>query len=69
MVIYNVTCNVPLEFEKKWLEWIDEKLNDLSNSIKINVTSILKLNITAPLKDLFMPFTNKYRITIHLATS
>ena len=44
MVVYNVTCNVALEVEKKWLEWIDKQLNDLSKSENINTTSILKLN-------------------------
>ena len=47
MVVYNVTCNVALEVEKKWLEWIDKQLNDLSKSENINTTSILKLNSTA----------------------
>lgn len=47
MVVYNVTCNVALEVEKKWLEWIDKQLNDLSKSENINTTSILKLNLTA----------------------
>ena len=44
MVVYNVTCNVALEIEEKWLKWINLQLNDLSQSEKITSTSILKLD-------------------------
>ncbi len=44
MIVYNVTCNVAPEIEKRWLEWIDLQLNNLSKSEKISATSILKLN-------------------------
>ena len=44
MIVYNVTCNVAPEIEKRWLEWIDLQLDNLSKSEKISATSILKLN-------------------------
>lgn len=44
MIVYNVTCNVAPEIEKRWLEWIDPQLDNLSKSEKISATSILKLN-------------------------
>ena len=44
MIVYNVTCNVAPEIEKRWLEWIDLQLYNLSKSEKISATSILKLN-------------------------
>ena len=44
MIVYNVTCNVAPEIEKRWLEWIDLQLNNLSKSEKKSATSILKLN-------------------------
>ena len=44
MIVYNVTCNVAPEIEKRWLEWIDHQLYNLSKSEKISATSILKLN-------------------------
>ena len=43
MVVYNVTCNVALEIEEKWLEWIDLQLTDLSQSEKITSTTLLRL--------------------------
>lgn len=48
MIVYNVTCNVAREIEKKWLQWIDLKLKDLSKSKKISSTTILKLNTNNP---------------------
>jgi len=48
MIIYNVTCNVVLEAEKKWLDWIDLELNELSKSQKITATTILKLDNNTP---------------------
>ena len=44
MIVYNVTCNVAPDIEKRWLEWIDLQLDNLSKSEKISATSILKLN-------------------------
>lgn len=44
MIVHNITCNVALPFEKKWLEWIDLKLQELSKSDFITSTSILKLD-------------------------
>ena len=44
MIVYNVTCNVTPEIEKRWLECIDPQLDNLSKSEKISATSILKLN-------------------------
>ena len=44
MIVYNVTNNVAPEIEKRWLEWIDLKLDNLSKSEKISAPSILKLN-------------------------
>jgi len=44
MIVYNVTCNVAPEIEKRWLKWIDHQLYNLSKSEKISATSILKLN-------------------------
>ena len=44
MIVYNVTCNVTLEVEKRWLESINFRVNNLSKSEKILATSILKLN-------------------------
>lgn len=44
MIVYNITCNVAPEIEKRWLEWIDLQLDNLSKSEKISTTSILKLN-------------------------
>lgn len=48
MIVYNVTCNVALEIEKKWLDWVDLQLNELSKSEKITATSILKLDSKTP---------------------
>ena len=48
MVVYNVTCNVALEIEEKWLEWIDLQLTDLSQSEKITSTTLLRLETNTP---------------------
>jgi hypothetical protein len=37
-----------LEAEKKWLDWIDLELNELSKSQKITATTILKLDNNTP---------------------
>ena len=50
MVAYNVTFNLELEVEKKCLEGIDEKLDDLLKPEKIIDPSSLKLNLSAPPK-------------------
>mgnify|MGYP003319198146 CR=1 FL=1 len=50
MVVHNVTCNLELEVEKKCLEGIDEKLDDLLKPEKIIDPSSLKLNLSSPPK-------------------
>ena len=50
MVVYNVTCNLELEVEKKWSEGIDEKLYVLLKHEKIIAPSSLKLNLSVPPK-------------------
>ena len=49
-MVYNVTCNVALDVEKKWLEWVDLRLNLISKSKKIITNSILKIDTNTPLK-------------------
>ncbi len=44
MILYNVTCYVALEIEKKWLEWNNLLLNELSKSENTKSISLLKLN-------------------------
>lgn len=61
MIVYNVTCNVATEIEKKWLEWIDLKLNELSKSKKISSTTILKLNKNNPTEGTI--YALQYQIT------
>ena len=48
MIVYNVTCNMVREVEKKWLEWVDLRLNQISKSEKISANSILKLDTNTP---------------------
>ena len=48
MIVYNVTCNMALEVEKKWLRWVDLQLNQISKSEKISATSILMLDANTP---------------------
>ena len=43
MIVNNVTWNVALHKEKKWLEWVDLRLNLISKSEKIIANSILKI--------------------------
>ena len=43
MMVYNVTCNVAMEVEKKWIEWVDLQLDQISKSENINAATILKL--------------------------
>ena len=51
MTVYNVTCNVAREVEKKWLKWVDLRLNQISKSEKISATTILKLTTNTPKED------------------
>ena len=50
MVVFNVTCNLELEVEKKWSNGIDKKLYVLLKPEKIIHPSSLKLNLSAPPK-------------------
>ena len=63
MVVYNVTCNVALEIEEKWLKWINLQLNDLSQSEKITSTSILKLDTNTPTDGVV--YALQYKISDH----
>ena len=50
MIVYNLTCNVDLEVEKQWVEWVDLQLGQMSKSDRINNTYLLKLNSNSPSK-------------------
>ncbi len=44
MILYNVTCNIPLEIESEWLEWMkNEHLPQVMATNKFNSYKIFKL--------------------------
>lgn len=63
MIVHNITCNVDLQVEKKWLEWIDLKLQELSKSDFITSSSILKLDNNNPIEG--SVYALQYHISDH----
>ena len=63
MTVYNVTCNVARVVEKKWLKWVDLRLNQISKFEKISATSIIKLDTNTPKEDAI--YALQYQISDH----